>query len=151
MKNAVNTRIQNILDAPSVPVDPGYLEVVVRKVAEHVFQEWDIASLGEDHDWGDHRIDIKALREYDHRRSALLYVMYHKDRVISMGSFAGRELDDVHNVVIYNRALVWDLVQTFIRKHDDHADQVWDPQGTLDVVYWEGAPLELGKHGCGLP
>ena len=142
--SSLKMRVSDILAAPNLPLDGWKLSSILNRMAEEL-QVFSYLNVPKDADISPYRVEFKGDRNYDGDRGAELYVFYHADQVICIGSFAGRGLDDVSSVYIYNQSLLRDLIMRFVPDEDRPQNLMFDPDELIDVVFWEGCPIQLGK------
>lgn len=143
----INMKVCDILAAPSVDTHFWQISHIIERVAAELGQELDIM---EEVAIAPFRVEIKGKRNYDCERGAILYVMYHEDEVISIGSFAGRGLDNTRQVYVYDPELVLKLIDMVKTPDPDIVADKFDPDGQVGVVYWEGSPIVLGESIYGI-
>jgi hypothetical protein len=146
--SSLKMRVSDILAAPNLPLDGWKLSSILNRMAEEL-QVFSYLNVPENVDLAPYRVEFKGDRNYDGDRGAELYVFYHADQVICISSFAGRGLDDVKSVYIYNHSLLRDLIMRFVPEDDRPQNLVFEPDGEVDVVFWEGCPIQLGKSVYG--
>lgn len=139
-------RIRDILEAPNLPIDEYDISRVVELVAERYFDlnDW---PLFPDEGIAPYKVELKGYRNYDHTRSAALYVIYHGNDVICICSFAGRSMQDTDNISVFDSNKLRKLVYMFFSNSIfTKQDLKFDENNSVDVVYWEGCPIQLGKN-----
>jgi hypothetical protein len=142
--SSLKMRVSDILAAPNLPMDGWKVDAILSRLADEI-QVFSYLDVPKDVDISPYRVEFKGDRSYDGERGAELYVIHHADQVICIGSFAGRGLDDVSSVYIYNHSLLRDLIMRFVPADDLPQNDVFEPDGEVDVVFWEGCPIQLGK------
>lgn len=146
--SSIQMRVSDILAAPNLPLHGWKVSSILNRLAEEI-QVFSYLDVPDHVDLAPYRAEFKGDRCYDGERGAELYVIYHEDQVICIGSFAGRGLADVSSVHIYNQTLLHDLVMRFVPDNDRPQNDVFDPDALIDVVYWEGCPIRLGESVYG--
>jgi hypothetical protein len=142
--SSIQMRVNDILAAPNLPMGPWGVGSILNRLAQEI-QVFSYLSVPDHADLTPYRVELKGDRNYDGDRGAELHVIYYEDQVICICSFAGRGLDDVNSVYIYNQTLLRDLIMRFVPDDDRSQNAVFDPDEQIDVVFWEGCPIQLGK------
>jgi hypothetical protein len=142
--SSLKMRVSDILAADNLPINEWHMGGILSRLAEEMGVN-SYLNVPKDADIAPYRVELKGDRCYDGDRGADLHVVYHEDQVICICSFAGRGLDDVSSVYIYNQSLLRDLIMRFVPADDLSQNLVFDPDGEVDVVFWEGCPIQLGK------
>jgi hypothetical protein len=142
--SSIQMRVSDILAAPNLPMDPWGASSILNRLAQEI-QVFGCLNVPDLADLAPYRVEFKGDRNYDGNRGAELHVIYYEDQVICICSFAGRGLDDVNSVYIYNQTLLRDLIMRFVPDEDRGHNDVFDPNELIDVVFWEGCPIQLGK------
>jgi hypothetical protein len=141
--------IREILLAETLPEDSSDTRFVLEELASELGMDVDIPYDLSNADIFPYQVDIKGSCQYDHRRGAILYVLSYEGEVVSIGSFAGRELSDVSRIYIYDNENLTDLIFRFLDK-PSRVDDSFNSDEIIDVVYWEGTPIRLGEHRVGI-
>lgn len=139
-------RIKDILEAPNLEIDGLDIARAADLIAYKYFDitDWAVFPVeGID----PYRVELKGYRNYDGCRAAALYVIYHENDVICICSFAGRSLQDTCAHYVYDHVKLRKFVDLFfIDELLNKPNLVFDENDTVNVVYWEGCPIQLGER-----
>lgn len=139
-------RIKDILEAPNLEIDGSDIARAAELIADKYFGITDWAEFPAE-GIDPYRVELKGYRNYDGRRAAALYVIYHGNDVICICSFAGRSLEDTCVHYVYDHVKLRKFVDLFfVDEFFNKPNLVFDENESVDVVYWEGCPIQLGKR-----